>query len=799
MPIPPHHNTTANQQKNDALLKKYLRTLLQRKETRLPVSVINTNTIPGLNKNQQHAEKELRHYLQELLNREDSVLPVIVINPEAQNSRSSDSKQTLRDQLRILLQHKWLILILTILASLLTVIFTLNQRPIYRASTQVLLQINLPTNNRLLKKNPKYNRNSFLPTQLELIKSFNVARRVVDKLHLAGQYKKYFIPPRTGKRHVPDDLFSEDTVLNDSRDKTELPKKEFATASFADRIARQIQRRVRVRKIKETMIVSIAYSHETPFIAQMVTNAFPEAYMEELRAMNTNTNKNSLQWMTVKIKEERNTLEAIEKKIQGFMQEHNIIAVENKLAVYPERLAKFSNDLSQARTKEKEYQAVFRQIEHAGKNYHALESIALLADNNILQELRAQIFFAEQEIRKLKKKYGPKHPALLKADTEYTQLIKNKNKEIERIIAAYKNNYELARTKVKDLTNLTETTKSEMLAINKHFAQYTTLNQEKNRNIQLLDALVANVKKINITAESEEIQIWPLKKAELPNRPVPFNRKNFTYGALSGLVIAILLAFILEEFNNTPKNAKAFEERYDIPVLGSVEELQKNDRPIIDYIFHHPHSLFAESYRMIRSSLFLSRPDHPPKTLLITSMMPQEGKTTTTGNLARILTVNDKTVLIIDCDMRRPRQHILFGIDNINGLSNYLAGNTDDWQALVQKNEDGAVNLLSAGPLPPNPAELLHSKNMGTLLREAQTHFDIILLDSPPIQQLSDSLALGPLVDGTIIVTRAEKTTYDQLDSGIKKMQEVNTEILGVILSRIKRQNSPREYQGYPS
>ncbi len=351
---------------------------------------------------------------------------------------------------------------------------------------QALLQINLPTNNRLLKKNPKYNRKFFLPTQLELIKSFNVARRVVDKLDLAGQYKKYFVLRQTEKRHFLDGgLFSEKTVLNDSREKTAPPKKEVTTALLADQIAKQIQRRVRVRKIKETMIVSIAYSNETPFIAQMVTNMFPKAYVEELRAMNINTNKSSLQWMTVKIKEERKTLEAIEKKIQGFMQEHNIIAVENKLAIYPERLAKFDSDLSQAKTEEKEYRAVYRQIEKAGKNDQALESISLLADNNTLQKLRTQIFSVEQDIRKLKKKYGPKHPALLKAENEHNQIIKNKKKETERILAAYTNDYELARTKVKDLKDLTEATKSEMLNINEHFSQYTTLNQEKKRNIQI--------------------------------------------------------------------------------------------------------------------------------------------------------------------------------------------------------------------------------------------------------------------------------------------------------------------------
>ncbi|MCI5141743.1 MAG: polysaccharide biosynthesis tyrosine autokinase, partial [Candidatus Electrothrix sp. ATG1] len=175
----------------------------------------------------------------------------------------------------------------------------------------------------------------------------------------------------------------------------------------------------------------------------------------------------------------------------------------------------------------------------------------------------------------------------------------------------------------------------------------------------------------------------------------------------------------------------------------------------------------------------------------------QEGKTTTTSNLGRILASNEKAVLIIDCDMRRPSQHLFFEADNTSGLSNFLAGNTEDWHALVQKNEDGAVSLLPAGPEPPHPAELLHSNNMALLLREAQESFDMVLLDSPPIQQVSDGLALGSHVDGTLIVLRAGKTSYDQLDNGIKKLQEVNINILGVILNRVKRERF-REYQGYP-
>jgi len=177
-------------------------------------------------------------------------------------------------------------------------------------------------------------------------------------------------------------------------------------------------------------------------------------------------------------------------------------------------------------------------------------------------------------------------------------------------------------------------------------------------------------------------------------------------------------------------------------------------------------------------------------------MSPQEGKTSTTANLARVLAQGEKRVLIIDCDLRRPRGHELFNISNDNGLSTYLTGNCADIPVTAVPGE--ALSVMPAGPIPPNPAELLGASKMEQLLSELRDQFDFIVLDSPPIQRVADSLALSKIVDGTIVVVHYGKTTFDMLDGGIKKLTDVDATVLGFILNSMKRSDN-KAYYGYSS
>jgi capsular exopolysaccharide synthesis family protein len=315
-------------------------------------------------------------------------------------------------------------------------------------------------------------------------------------------------------------------------------------------------------------------------------------------------------------------------------------------------------------------------------------------------------------------------------------------------------------------------------------------------NRVLYDALSSSIKQASVTEQSQDVKIWIIKKAELPNSPSsPRKKRNLALALILGLFGGVGLAFFIEYLDNSVKDGDDLEQRFGITVLGAVAELSEKEGDMKDWLEHNPLSPMAESYRLIQSGLLLSTPDNPPRAILVSSMSPTEGKTTTVSNLAFILAQNGKHVLIIDCDMRRPRLHTINAMPNTNGLSNYLAGSNDN--NLVKTVKEDAIYLITAGSIPPNPAELLQSDRMQLLVTEMTKRYDFVLLDSPPIQRVTDSLTLSKLVDGTLLVVRSGKTTYDMMDSGLKKLNEIHSNILGIVLNNVKPHKQDSGYYGY--
>ncbi len=714
----------------------------------------------------------------------------------------------LRDYIRIITKRKMTVLTILVITFLTVVIATFTATPYYTASSQVLIEKNFtPTS---LESTYNYWDPDFLTTQFELIRSINVSRRVVDQLQLDSKYRHYFFEPekdglstylsslKSGIKDFISGLLTSDTADLETEalgDDTPLS----VTAeprTDADMIASMIQGNLSITPVANTKTVYIVYSNKHPAMAKLVVNAVVQAYMDEILEIKLATSSYSLQWMTSKADEERKKLEGSELGLQQYMRENDLVTVENKLAVYPQKLAEFSSQLSKAQAEQKEYEAIYAQIKNSGENYQNIEMIPTFADNNVLQGLREKIFMTEQKIKDLSKKYGYKHPTMINAKAERDLLLEEKKFEVNRIIEATRNSYDLAKSREDNLKQLLSNTKQEMLNINERFMQYSIMKREVDMNRVLYDALTSSIKKAGVTEQSQDVKIWVIKKADLPMVPAKPNKKrNLALGLILGLCGGIGLAFFIDYLDNTVKNGKELERRFGLTVLGSVEELTDKTENIDTYLLNKPLSPLAESYRLIRSSLLLSAPDHPPRSMLITSMAPKEGKTSTTSNLARTLAQNDKKVLIIDCDMRRPRMHSLFAIPNSYGLSNYLAGSTE--KNLLKSIQDEDISLIPAGPIPPNPAELLNSGKMKLLIDEMLKEFDFLLLDSPPVQSVTDSLTLSKLVDGTLLVTRSGKTTFDIVESGLKKMYDIHANILGIVLNGLNKSKGDSGYYGY--
>jgi len=716
----------------------------------------------------------------------------------------------LRDYIRVLQKRKMTVLTFLAITFFIVVIATFTSTPLYTASSQVLIEKNTGAGGLEGSRPYNYWDPDFLTTQFEIIRSDNVARRVVERLQLDTRYKQYFLEDldeesasslasfmQTLQGFLAGLFGSADEGLEDEGGNAEDElTATVAPLTDAEIIASMIRENLSVEPIKNTKTVYIIYSNKYPAMAKLVVDAVVQAYMDEMLEIKHSTSNYTLQWMTSKAAEERKKLEKSELALQRYMREHDLVTVENKLAVYPQKLAEFSQQLSAAQAEQKEYEALYAKIEASGKNYKNIETIPVFADNKVLQNLRDKVYTVEQKIKELSEKYGYKHPVMIQAKSERDLLLKEQRFEVNRIIQATKNAYELAKSREKNLKKLLAESKAGMLDINERFMQYTIMKREVDMNRAIYDNLTSSIKTANVTEQAQDVKIWVIEKAELPMFPSsPRKRRNLALGLILGLFGGVGLAFFIEYLDNTVKTAEELEGHFRLTVLGSVEEVKAKGETIESYLINNPLSPLSESYRLIRSGLLLSSPDHPPRTLLVTSMAPKEGKTATTANLARILVQSEKNVLIIDCDMRRPRMHSLFSQPNVYGLSNYLAG--DRQQELIRTVPEEQLSLITAGSIPPNPAELLNSNGMQQLLDSMLESYDFVLLDSPPIQSVTDSLTLSRLVDGTVLVVRSGKTTYDTLDNGMKKMREVNAHILGFVLNGYNKSSGDSGYYGY--
>jgi polysaccharide biosynthesis transport protein len=704
----------------------------------------------------------------------------------------------LREYFFIILKRKNIIFTILGVIFLVTVIVTFSTTPLYTSSSEVLIERNRGSSgleSQYLNYDP-----DFLDTQSEIIKSLKVARRVVDNLKLATAYRQYFLKEkddpssfftsiRTGIIDFAGELFST----------TQKADKGEGGVSFSeeDTIASMIQKRLTVKSVKKTKIVEITYSDRHPTIAKLIADAVVKAYMDEILDMKLTTSRYALQWMTAKAEDERRKLEDSEKVMQQYMRANDLVTVENKLAIYPQRLTEFSSQLSKAQADRKGLEDVLSQVKATGSNTQQLENVPIFSENVVLKNLRDIIFKARQNIKELSKKYGDKHPLMVKANDELGELLKQQQFEINRIIATARNSYELAKSQENNLQELLNSTKNELLNLNEKFIQYSIMKRDVDANRVVYDALTSSIKKEGVTEQSQSVNIWIVKNATFPVAPSKPNKiQNIALGLILGLMSGIGGAFLIEYLDNTIKSDKDLETRFGVTVLGTVELLKGTENVIETYILQQPLSPLAESYRLIRSGLLLSSAEHPPRTILVTSMGAKEGKTTTTTNIARVLCQGNKKVLIIDCDLRRPRVHSLFAMANDIGLSNYLAGNTKE--NILHKVPAEEIFVITSGPIPPNPAELVSSKKLKTLIEKMSENFDFILLDSPPVESVTDSLALTQIVDGTIVVVRAGKTTYEMLQSGLKKLMDVQCHFLGFVLNGQSKNNTAGSYySGY--
>lgn len=315
-------------------------------------------------------------------------------------------------------------------------------------------------------------------------------------------------------------------------------------------------------------------------------------------------------------------------------------------------------------------------------------------------------------------------------------------------------------------------------------------------NRQLYDALMLKLKEKSITEETSPVNLWIVEKATVPLKPArPLVVMNLLLTVAIGLVGGIGLTFLFEYLDNTVKDPEDAEARSGIPVLTVVERWRDTNQSLEQVVWNDPQSIFAECYRSLRTSIQLSFPDNPPQKILVTSSSPGEGKTTTAINLAFALARADNRVLLIEGDLRKPKFHKVLKLSNVKGFSSYLAGAADS--QIIQKGPLPQLAIIPAGPIPPNPSELLASSRVKLLLDSMSKEFDYIVCDSPPLLPVADARILCRMFDGVILLSKSGVTTYDLLERSRRLLVDMGARLLGLVINGFDSQKSGYYYHDY--
>jgi len=731
--------------------------------------------------------------------------------------------------LRIIRKRKYSVATLFIIISAVFFLRGLSYSPVYTASARLLLEKG--------ERNPlsmnlgysSYWDPKFISTQSEIIKSPATAQKAMQALNLENTFESFFtdidkeesfsiiqtltkgikgigteilkwfdiekVRPLAEIKSVEKKSVEEKPTLQDDKPET-------AETQKSEKYTSLISNGIEVKHVENNNIVTLSFTSPSPVLAQMIVNAVSDAYIEVILDIKMDASRRKLAWMTEKAEKERSKLEKAEKNLQEYLQTNKIITIGDRITGLPKKLDEVSSQLSQAEIKRKELEAINNQVRQIGEGLENAETIKALTADATLQSIRMQILQSDQNITELSKKYGPKHPVLKRAFSEKAALELKRKQEIERIIKSLKNEYELAQTKESNLRKLLQKTQKEAIYLNEKFVQYNILKREIDTNRSLYNVLIKKINESRITDQAETVRIWVVEAAKTPRLPSNRRIKKISLiGVLLGLFSGIGLAFFLEYLDQTVKSADELEERLGVPLLGVSLLSKTKDKKVEKCILEQDIPHFTENYKAIRTALLLSSAETPPRCLLVTSTLPGEGKTTVAINLAATLaTQTDKKVLLIDADLRKPSLAKIFGLDNSHGLSTLLTGETDEFDENdIRQGPVEDLYFITSGPHPPNPSELLGSERMSALINLMQKKYDFVVIDSPPVLSVTDSIVLSKIVGGTIFVIKAGKSTYEIVNKGLKLLAGVHARVLGVVLNAVdvKKHTYYYEYYNY--
>jgi polysaccharide biosynthesis transport protein len=651
---------------------------------------------------------------------------------------------------------------------------TLRTKPVYES--MVRLQIDPGRSSSLgledvVNEKGGDDSDSRMMTEVKLIQSDSVAIRVIDAMGLAKRTD--FMGPSALHATVTD------------------PRQ----MSPMDRtlILGMFEGALSVKIVPNTQLVELHFRSTDPALATEIVNTVADQYMQRNFQTHYEGAVQVSNWLAKQMAELQGKAIEAQEKLAEFQKQNNILGADENDNIITDRLKYLNQQVTEA-----EADRIVKEARYRMAQTGDAELIGSTVTNPNLSVLRGQQAELRAQLSELNSKFGSGYPKVKETEAQLKKLDGAIAGEIKKTEERMGDEY-MASSKTESMLRAQfEEQKGAAYKLNEHAVQYSVLKHEVETSRELYDTLQVKLKVAGVTAGLNSSYITVVDPAEIPAAPIaPRVQSSLAMGFFGGLLTGLLLAFMTESFDDTVSTSAELESCSGLPVLCSVPTNRlkgvlgeaESAASVVPMLMNAPRSQAAEAFRGLRTSLLLSTPELQPKVIAIVSSIATEGKTTVTANLGVSFAQRGEKVLLIDGDLRRSSLHTQFGLAQSKiGASTLLTQRTSETGIITPIESLPNLKLLPAGPHPPNPAELLGSKRMVEVLEQFSTEFDRILIDTPPILSVADSLAVAHLADAVVLVVRSGVARKRAVIRVRDLLMRANSNLVGVVFNCVNLQ-----------
>src|SRR5579864_5062204 len=695
---------------------------------------------------------------------------------------------------RILKKRRWTVLAAASIIFALSVIATLRTTPLYQATSKVAI---FPENPNALgfkgieDSSPDYQYDVALETQAAILRSDALAMKVIEAMRLDQNPKFTTVTPqRTG----------------DALQVSSMQPDPAAAVALLGRFRGGLS----VQLIPNSRLVQISYTDPDPRLATEIVNSLVRTFTEENFKTKYEAVTQTSDWLSTELADLQMKVQTSEEKLVRYQKDHSILGVDEKQNIVTAKLDELNRELTAAQTDRIQKESNYRLA--VDGNPEAVSTPSREGANGMLDKLREREAELNTQRAQVTTQFGTGYPKVAELSNQIKQVRAEIAAEEARMQQGIRDEYLAALQRENLLITAFNQQKQEANQLNESAIEYSVLKRDAEANRQLYQDLLQRLKEAGVSAGLRSSNIRVVDVARTPTSPIKPNvPRNIELGLLLGLACGFGLAFVLESLDTSIRTLEEIGAISSLPALGTIPlqfssngslrkrlkpapiQSETSESPTL-ITFARPKSEAAEAFRSLRTSILLSSYGAPPKVILVTSALPQEGKTTISANSALVLAQRGGRVLLIDADLRRPGIDRLFGFRSRGGLSTLISGGDRVEDVIIPFTDVPNLWILPAGPIPPQPAELLGSTVMKDYIARWRTEFDHVIIDTPPCLSVTDAVILSPEADQVILVARAGKTTKLALRRACELLLQVKARVMGIVLNALSLDSAESYY-----